>query len=763
MLLPVFPGGCSFEQGGQLQGTGRKARRRSARTAKRLIRTVSYTPTLFWKHFTFPVVGALVLAVTGFALLFSWSVTTQNRQARETATMMVRTGLDLHREKLARNTRIQGYWDEAYENTVVRFNVNWLAGSWGAWTADAGMSFIFLLNPENESLYAVRDGVVAPAEPDLHLSLAYRDVVAAARQAPNGKVVTDTLLFDGQPALVAATRVTPEKQGEATAENQHVLLIGRRIDERLLAELAATYHLSSLSFEAPDEGVAEHEYCDLEIVSNAGSMIGRIYWPAASPGNDLPTLFWPLVAGLLIGLTLLTWFILRNSRAIVQLVSASEARALRMAQRDGLTGLVNRARFRSMLGQMHARMQPNDPPIGVLFLDMDGFKPVNDKFGHSAGDDLLRQVARILKRETKGLALAARLGGDEFAILIHGRPQPETSEVISRRIHAALLKPQPAAGALVQVGVSIGIAFLGQEDADAADVLRRADIAMYEAKKVRGGTRFYSPEMEELDRRRRGQVAAFRAALEGGTLELLYQPQVSLRDGRVMAVEAQLHWSLPGHLPQSPRDLMALAEESGTFERVSLWMLEEACANARDWPEVAVAVNIAAVQLRQPDFARCVEEVLTRTGLSAAKLELELPEIAFHGRCPETRRTLTALSALGVRLVLDGFGTERASLAALRNSQFIKIKLDPSLLPHASWSDNARALLSALGTLGRSLGVPVVADGVETESNAVMVMACGCALGQGFYFSGPLTAAQVTSLSRDGERLALPSNRWVVA
>lgn len=731
------------------------------RGVKRLIRKVSYTPALFRKHFTFPVIGALALAVTGFAVLFAWSVTTQNRQARESTMMMVSTGLEQTREKLARSTRIQAYWDDAYQNTTVRFDADWAATNWGPWLADAGLSFVFLLNPKGESLHSVLDGVLGRVDPALHLNAAFTDLVATARAAPNGKMVTDIVMFDGSPALVAAGRVTPERKGEATPDAQHVFVMGRRIDAKMLAELAATYHISRLTFDVP-EGY-EDDYCSLDIVSNAGVRLGKIYWPAVSPGNDLPPLFWLLVAVMLLGLTLLTWFILRNSRNIVQLVAVSEARALRMAQRDALTGLLNRSRFRSMLTEVHDRLQPNDSPIGLLYIDLNGFKPVNDKFGHTAGDELLRQVARVLKQETKGLAVAARLGGDEFAILVHGRPQPETAEMISRRIQEALARPLPAAGTEVQVGASIGIAFLGPEDSDPADVLRRADIAMYEAKKMRGGARFYSAEMEELNRRRRDQLAAFRQALENGTLSLLYQPQVSLRDGRVTAVEAQLHWSPPDQRPLTPGELMALAEESGSLDRLSLWMLEEACANARDWPDMPVAVNLAAAQLRQPNLARFVEGVLARNGLSAGQLELELPEVAFHGHCAATQRTLAALSGLGVRLVLDGFGKEQSRFAALRNPQFIKIKLDPCLLPQASWSDNARALLSVLGSLGRTLGVPVVADGVETESVAAMVMACGCSHGQGYYFSAPLTAEQVAELNRKGRQISLPSSCAVVA
>lgn len=761
-MVSPGPGESSWiKQGGDVQDQGEGgARRKPRRLARRLIRPGSYTPALFRRHFIFPVVGALALAVAGFALLFTWSVTAQNRQAQETSMMMVETGLRRAREKLADNIRIQAYWSEAYENTAVRFDAGWAESNWGAWTSDAGMSFVFLVGPKGEALHSVVDGELGREDPKLHLSSAFDGLIGSIRKAPNGVVVADVLLFNGAPTLIAGARITPEQEGAATPQAQHVLLMGKRIDDMVLADLAATYHLEGLSFREPEDGRA---YCDLEVVSNAGVPLGRIYWPAENPGNDLPPLFWTLAGTMMLALGLLTWFILRNSRNIVQLVAASEARALRMAQRDTLTGLVNRSRFRSMLLQAHDRLLPSDPPIGVLYLDLDGFKPVNDKLGHAAGDELLRQVARILKHETKGLAVAARLGGDEFAVLIHGRPQPETAEALSTRICAALSQPLPAAGVEVRVGASIGIAFLGPEDGDAADVLRRADIAMYEAKKTRGGARVYSEEMEELGRRRRNQLAAFRAALDNGTLGLVYQPQVSLRDGRVVAVEALLEWRVPGQFPPSPEELMALAEESGCLDRVTLWMLEEACRQARDWPDLPVSVNVAVAQLRQPDFALKVEDALAFTGLSATRLELELPETAFTGQCSNSWRSITALSGLGVRLVLDGFGTERASLAALRNSQFVKIKLDRSLLPHANWSDSGRAILSALGSLGRSLGVPVVAEGIETESNAVMVMACGCAIGQGFYFSPPLTAEQVASLMHEGERLSLPSSRWVVA
>lgn len=705
-------------------------------------------------------VGALALAVAGFALLFAWSVTSQNRQARETTVQMVKTGLALAHEKLASNVRIQAYWTEAYEQTLNGLDPEWAESNWGTWTHDLGMSFLFLIGPEGEVLHSVVDGKLGREDPRLFLPPALEDLIATIRAAPNGAAPTDVLLFSGAPALIAGARVTPETEGEATPEAQHVLLMGRRLNNKVLADLAVTYHLENLSFRKPEDGSL---YCSVDITSNAGVPLGRIYWRAASPGNDLPPLFWTLAGAMMLALTLLTWFILRNSRNIVQLVAASEARALRMAQRDALTGLVNRSRFRSMLTQAHGRLRPSDPPIGVLYLDLDGFKPVNDKLGHAAGDELLRQVARVLKQETKGVGVAARLGGDEFAVLIHGRPQPETAEAVSERICAALRQPLPAAGTEVRVGASIGIAFLGPEEGDAADVLRRADIAMYEAKKTRGGSRVYADEMEELGRRRRSQIAAFRNALDEGALSLVYQPQVSLRDGRVAAVEALLQWSLPGQFPLSPEEVMALAEESGCLERVSLWVLEEACRQARDWPDLPVSVNVAAAQVRQPGFASRVEAVLAATGLSAARLELELPEVAYTGQCPHAARTIAGLSGLGVRLVLDGFGTERASLGALRSSQFIKIKLDRSLLPHADWSDNGRAILSALGTLGRSLGVPVVADGVETESNAVMVMACGCSVGQGFYFSPPLTAGQVSLLLQGGERFPLPDNRWVVA
>ncbi|MGK2285292.1 putative bifunctional diguanylate cyclase/phosphodiesterase [Pedomonas sp. V897] len=728
--------------------------------ARKPLRGASYTPALFRRHFTAPIVGLLVLALAGFVVLFMWSVTTQNEQARRSSITMVKTGIELERDNLLSNLRLQTYWDDAYENVTTRYNPAWIETNWGLWMAEAGKPFVFLIGPDNAPLYSITSGEIGREDPFAHFSPAFAGLIDAARRAPNGLTVTDCMLLDGQPAMVAAGRITREMEGEATPDAQHILIIAVPFDGVMLKRLAATYHLQSLGFEKPETDAA---YNTISLRSNGGEVLGQIHWPAESPGQDLPPMFWALAAVLLVGLMVLTGFILRNSRAIVQQVAASEARALRMAQRDALTGLVNRARFRALLLEAHQRLHPSDPPIGVLFIDLDGFKPVNDKLGHTVGDELLRQVAGVLKRVTKGLAVAARLGGDEFAILIHGRPQPETAEDICEALREALAEPLPAAGMEVNVGASIGIAFLGPEEGDAADVLRRADIAMYEAKKIRGGHCFYSDELEELSRRRRDQMAAFRADVENKALSLVYQPQVSLRDGHMIAVEAQVFWDQPGHLRLSSDELMALAEESGCLGQLTEWMLEEACRQAKDWAEVPVGVNVSLSEIRKPGFVALVEGVLNRTGLPARRLELELPEAVFSGQCGQAGGALAVLSGLGVRLVLDGFGGERDGISSLKNQHFVKIKLDPDLLQHAGWNDNARAVLSALGTLGRSLGVPVVAEGVETESNALMVTVCGCTAGQGYFFSGPLAAEEVVRLSQDRERLPLPAPRWVVA
>lgn len=732
----------------------------SGRRAGKPFRGPSYSPSLFRRHFTAPIIGILALAMAGFVVLFLWSVRAQSEQARQASVMMVETGIQLERKSLVSNVRLQTYWTDAYENVTVRFSQPWIETNWGPWMKEAGKPFVFLVGPDNVPLYSIVSGEIGREDPFPRFQAALPRLIEKVRRAPNGDVLADFMPLDGQPAIVAAGRVTREEPGEATPDAQHILIIAVPFDGAMLERLAGTYHLASLSFEAPKTRVPHNS---LDLRAESGESLGRLYWPADCPVQDLPALFWVLASILLIGLVVLTALVLRNSRAIVHQVATSEARALRMAQRDALTGLVNRARFRAMLMEAHQRLGASDPPIGVLFIDLDGFKPVNDKLGHTAGDELLRQVAGVLKRVTKGIGVPARLGGDEFAILIHGRPQPETAEEICEQLRQTLSEPLPAAGMEVIVGASIGIAFLGPEDGDAADVLRRADIAMYEAKKIRGGYCFYSDELEELSRRRRDQMAAFRADVQHRALELVYQPQVSLKDGQMIAVEAQVHWNHPGDAHLSSKELMALAEESGCLGQLTEWVLEEACRQATMWDDLPVGVNVSLAEIRKPTFVSLVEGVLARTGLPPQRLELELPEAVFSSQCGTTGRALSVLSSLGVRLVLDGFGGERASLASLKDRHFVKIKLDRDLLQHATWSENARAVLSALGSLGRSLGVPVVAEGVETESNALMVAVCGCAAAQGYFFSAPLDAGEVSRLTCERGRLPLPATRWVVA
>lgn len=761
MAEEATAGATAGRRGLTVRGRGRaNEQARPRRTAIELFRSGSYTPALFRRHFTAPVAGLLLLAVAGFTALFAWSVTSLNEQACRTALRMVSTGLQLHRTGLAKDTRLQTYWTDAYQNVTVKYDPRWVEVNWGPWMNEAGHQLVYVIDGGGKPVYSLIDGRMGKEDPQPRFSAAFNDLLHTARRSANGQVATDLLLFDGKIVLAAAGRITREVDGPPTSDAQHVMILARRVDQAMLKRLSAPYHIEGMAL---NRRIQRGPHVSLRLVSNAGEVLGRLYWPAERPGDHMPPLFWTLAAIMGLALLLLTWLILRNSRNIVLLVAASEARARRMAQHDGLTGLVNRSRFRSALLEAHARLKPSDPPVAVLFIDLDGFKPVNDTLGHAAGDELLRQVAAVLKREAGRAATVARMGGDEFAILLHGMPQPESAEAVSTQIRVALGEPLVTSHGPVKIGASVGIAFLGPEDEDPGEALRRADIAMYEAKKERAGTRLYSPELEETSRQRRDLASALKTALTRQELALFYQPQVSLRDGKLTAVEALLRWEHPELGLIAPTLLLPLAEESGCLTALTDWVLEQACSHARNWPDLPVAVNIAPAQLWQPDIVERVQAILTQTGLPPVQLELEVMESALAERSSQARRALHALRALGVRVVLDDYGVEGGSLSALNDVTFDKIKLERGIVVRAVENEGARAVMTALGSMGRSLNVPILAEGVETESQLVLARACGCTLAQGYYFTHPVPPARVAALLQDEVPQTLPAAGWVVA
>lgn len=424
-----------------------------------------------------------------------------------------------------------------------------------------------------------------------------------------------------------------------------------------------------------------------------------------------------------------------------------------LANHDPLTGLSNRRSFHERLAS--ALSAPGEhPPVVVLFLDLDHFKEVNDTDGHPVGDALLVEVGRRIRSCAGEVMEVARTGGDEFAILLTGHSAEARAEALSRSLIDALALPFDIDGRSLEVGVSIGIA--ASRDNETADqILVRADIALYEAKSAgRGNYRFFNPDMEARLRRQHELKSLLSKAIENAEFTPFYQPVIDLRTSRVTAFEALLRWRQPelGFVP--PAEFIPIAEETGLIHSIGEWMLRRACMDAARWPEeIGVAVNLSPCEFRNRDLPAQVASILAETGLSPSRLDLEITESVFLQDTESNMWALDELRELGVRIVLDDFGVGYSSLGYLRRFPVEKIKLDRSFVEFIEQEDQARAVMSAVIALGRSLGMTITAEGIETAQQLESVRRNGCDQAQGYLLSPPVPAIELPALLDRLERL----------
>ncbi|HEV7886742.1 MAG TPA: EAL domain-containing protein [Acidimicrobiales bacterium] len=421
--------------------------------------------------------------------------------------------------------------------------------------------------------------------------------------------------------------------------------------------------------------------------------------------------------------------------------AASEHQSLH----DALTGLPNRVLFGSRLAASLER----DLPLAVLLLDLDRFKEVNDTLGHHNGDVLLQEVGSRLRAEVRRGDTIARLGGDEFAILLHDVSGVDDAVAVAHTVLAALDAPFDLSGVPVTVAASIGVAMAPVHGVDVALLLQRADVAMYTAKADQSGVEPYRPERDNYSADRLALAGELRAAIEGGRLAVHYQPQIDLASGCVSGVEALVRWP-GGPSGVSPAELVTLAEHTGLVRGLTRLVLSQAVAAAAAWHrqgwKLRMSVNLSARVLIDRDLASEVRAVLAAAGLPASFLCLELTETSIMGDDEHTLEVLSSLRAIGVTLAVDDFGMGYSSLAYLKRLPVGEIKIDKSFVMGMAEDDaEDEAIVRSVVDLGRNLGLAVVAEGVETDDAAARLRDMGCATGQGYLFSRPLAASDLSA------------------
>jgi len=451
---------------------------------------------------------------------------------------------------------------------------------------------------------------------------------------------------------------------------------------------------------------------------------------------------------------------IRNYEGTVEDITerkTAEERIQFLAYYDSLTELPHRALLQDRLGNALAHAQRRNEKVALLFLDLDRFKIINDSFGHSFGDIVLKEVAKRLKQCTRAQDTVARVGGDEFLIMLNKVEGVADAAIAAERVMQAMGAEFVIQGHSLGMSCSIGISIFPEHGSDGESLIKNADAAMYFAKDAgRNDVRFFTKEMNAQATERLALESALRLALDKGEFFLAYQPQMEIATGSIIGLEALIRWQHPelGLVP--PDKFIPIAENNGLILQIGEWVLRTACAQARQWwddglPPVPIAVNVSAIQFRQENFSTLVKNVLLETGLSSEFLELELTESLLLSNEDVMFAVLQELRELGVKLAIDDFGTGYSSLSYLKQFRVNKLKIDRSFIRNIVFDPGDAAITTAIISMAKSLNLKVIAEGVENEAQMSFLRAHGCDEIQGYYFSKPITAAEVA------DKLQLPT------
>jgi diguanylate cyclase (GGDEF)-like protein/PAS domain S-box-containing protein len=438
----------------------------------------------------------------------------------------------------------------------------------------------------------------------------------------------------------------------------------------------------------------------------------------------------------------------------------AEAEMTHSSEHDFLTGLPNRMLLNDRVNQAIILAPRHGKKVAVLFLDLDGFKHINDSLGHPTGDKLLQSVAKRLVDCVRGSDTVSRQGGDEFVVLLSEEEHSEDAAITARRMLQEVAEAHSIDQHDLHVTSSIGVSVYPDDGIDAETLIKNADTAMYQAKENgRQSYQFFKPAMNVRAVERQSIEESLRRALERQEFTLLYQPKINLKTGEIVGAEALIRWMHPTRGPVPPAQFIPVAEDCGLILPIGKWILREACHQARAWvdaglPPTTMAVNISAMELRNDNFLGGVFAILKETGLDPSSLELELTESVLMKHAESTESILKALRAKGVQLAVYDFGTGYSSLSYLRRFSIDALKIDQSFVRQITTTPDDTTIVAAVISMGRSLKLRVVAEGVETEEQLAFLQAHQCDEAQGYYFSRPVLPDQFAKLLKNGIAIA---------
>ncbi len=685
----------------------------------------------------------VLIALTGVSL---WRTATEaNRIDSERTAHALRNAVMSEAAELLAIAGDNANWDDAaialYDNIGVR---DFVADNYVDTTANGELyDGVVAVRRTGQIVFNLKNGALSSVSPRQWLGPEFDRLVASA--AADGQTHALLRSADGIRlvglALVQPTTPTLLTAHRARNREPIYVLFTRPLSRANVAEIGETLIIEQLEPGAAggadgalllnDNGTDVTTLHDI-----AGNDIGTLRWRPTLPGSSAVARSLPFMLVALLAAFIACALLLRRSYASVAEIN-------RIALLDALSELPNRRALR----RLTQRVLSTEADVALAFVDLDGFKLVNDLYGHGVGDQLIVQCASFIAGIAPNPGSTARLGGDEFAILAHGDGAKERLIASVEALLMRMREPFEIGDRTIGVGASIGLSCRGTAGESASELMRQADVAMYVAK--RSGKMCWHWFDFSHDQKRTEALdieTQLRTALDRDELNVVYQPLIDARTGVISGFEALLRWENEKGLAIGPEQFIPIAEDTGLIDRIGQFVLRRACMDAQDWGDMMVSVNVSAAQLRNPNFPQTIAATLAQTNFPAARLTLEITETYVVSDPVLAGSALDAIRALGVRLALDDFGTGYASIGFLRRFAFDTLKIDRTLVAESMTDEGARAMLHSSIAVARALGMTTVAEGIESEAQAVVMRAAGCDMLQGWHFAREAGAAQSATL-----------------
>ena len=702
----------------------------------------------FLREVLVPLVAILLLTFVGAGAALFIGTSLTNTEARHQQQRMIEASFSQSLNEHLRQLHSLSRWGPFEQHLAEGNSSRWLDENIGLWLYEMfGHQLILVLDQQNQIVRVWREGqpVSAPADDPLIGEVLQSPLVNDPARQDNA----DYARITNRAAALAVGNI----QRDDNALPRFRLVSLKFLDDGYLAGLAERNQLQGLHFSdgTPQPGTGARYL----LIAQAGEAVGYLNWIPSRPGAQMLRTIGPSTGLAVLAISLLCLCMVRRlwnssvnlSQSMLRL-GASEAQAQHLAFHDVLTGLPNRALVEDRLTQALALATRHDQRVALLLIDLDRFKTINDTHGHHAGDELIIAVAQRLSRIVRASDTVGRIGGDEFIVVMPDVDNIGQVQSLAQRIIDELSEPFTLFGSDVWSGASIGLALAPKDGVDRLELMRKADIALYEAKSGGRGTyRQFERAMDESVRTRQTIAADLRTALHTHQgLEVWYQPLMDIGGQQMVGIEALLRWHHPTRGLIAPAEFIAIAEETGLIIPLGEWVLAEACVTQQRFPELLVAVNVSPVQFRSTGFVERVMAIVSQNGGDPKRLELEITEGVLIEDEREARAIIVELRDAGFRIALDDFGTGYSSLNYLSNFPVDKIKIDRSFTQSLGVAENSVAIVESVVKLGHAMGLMVTAEGVETPGQMSALADAGCNQLQGYLFSQAVPADQLAAL-----------------